>query len=119
LIALLARINFAFACLFLCGPAVPKKKAFSDVLYVRGLEHRADILNAIDEKHGIAPVELARRLVEAACSFYETHGWFSFPVVIEPEAFQARFVAETQAAYLADKRATSKRPREDRPPAAK
>lgn len=80
---------------------VPKKKPIEDVLFVRGLSHIAEELNAIQQKHRTSPTDLARGLLEAACAFYRTHGWFSFPVVIEPEAFQARFVAEkTQAAYL-------------------
>lgn len=71
---------------------MPIKKEFTDVIFVRGLSHRAEAINAIAKKHRIVPVDLARGLVEAACDFYERHGFFSFPVRIEPEAFQQGYI---------------------------
>lgn len=65
-------------------------------------------LAKIYERHTLKPTDFGRRLVEAACQFYEEHGWFSFPVVIEPEAFQARYVAEEQAAYESGKKKPKK-----------
>lgn len=72
---------------------MPAKKKFEDIIYVRGLAHRAETLNKISDLHRIDHVELARGLVEAACDFYEEHGFFSFPVRIEPEAFQRQWLA--------------------------
>jgi len=47
----------------------------------------ADIaeLNSIHQKLGIPPAEFVRKLTESALAFYRTHGFFSFPVRIEPE----------------------------------
>lgn len=47
-----------------------------------------DVLIGIKNRHKILPNVLARELLVAAAEFYARHGWFSFPVVIEPEEFQ-------------------------------
>lgn len=39
-------------------------------------------------RHRITAPELVRGLIDAAASFYEKNGWFSFPVTITPETFQ-------------------------------
>lgn len=80
---------------------MPKKGITSGQLGVRVDEETVRTLLVMEEKHRVAPVDLARGLLEAACQFYREHGWFSFPVRIEPEAFQARYVAEQQGAYNA------------------
>lgn len=56
-------------------------------------------LDAIAAKHGTPVTDVCRRLIEEACLFFDQHGWFTFPVRIEPEAFQARYVAENPGAY--------------------
>lgn len=69
---------------------MPKKTKVTTTIFARGVEHLADTINAIDSIHGIPPAELTRRLLEAACKFYRENGWFSFPIIIEPEEFQRR-----------------------------
>lgn len=76
-----------------------QKKEFNGTIYWEADEDTAATLKHMASAHGVTPVEVTRRLLLAACQFYREHGWFSFPVVIEPEAFQARYVAEAQAAY--------------------
>ena len=56
-------------------------------------------LEKIEAAHGTPAVRFSRLLVEAACKFYDEHGFFSFPVRIEPETFQAGYVAEMQTKY--------------------
>jgi hypothetical protein len=52
------------------------------------------IVMEITRKHRTQPTDLCRGLVEAACDFYEQHGFFSFPVRIEPEAFQHGYITK-------------------------
>jgi hypothetical protein len=78
---------------------MPKSTRVTDKVFARIEEDLAEGINAIHEKHHIEPAVLVRGLLEAAVSFYRDKGFFSFPVVIHPEAFQARWVAETQAEY--------------------
>lgn len=78
---------------------MPKKRNNEDVLGLRGLLPYREFITAMDTKHKIPPAELGRGLFAAAAEFYRVHGWFSFPVRIEPEAFQARYVAEHQAPF--------------------
>jgi PAS domain S-box-containing protein len=67
---------------------MPRRSKVTDTIFARGVSHLAPTINAIDARHGIAPAEFTRKLLEAACKFYKDHGWFSFPVKIEPEEFQ-------------------------------
>lgn len=43
-------------------------------------------LEEIQKKHGLNATEIARRCLEAVADFYNKHGFFSFPVRLEPEA---------------------------------
>lgn len=55
-------------------------------------------------KHNTKPVDICRGLIEAGMRFYEEHGWLTFPVRIEPEAFQRDYIAaaaEGKAQYQA------------------
>lgn len=78
---------------------MPKSARITDKVFARVEEDLADGINAIHEKHHIEPAVLVRGLLESAVAFYRLHGFFSFPVVVNPEAFQARWVAETQSEY--------------------
>lgn len=80
---------------------MPKKRANEDTLGLRGLSPFSDFIAAMDEKHHVTPQELGRGLFAAAASFYREHGFFSFPVRIEPEAFQRSWLAAEgkQAGY--------------------
>lgn len=69
----------------------------SEKLGVRLTPATMATLVAIEKRHGHAPGVVARKLLDAACEFYEANGFFSFPVVIEPLAFQASYVAEKEA----------------------
>lgn len=69
---------------------MPKKKPLEDVLYVRGMQEMAPILNEIEQRHRVGPIELAKALLDEACRFYEEHGWFSLPAKVIPERFQVQ-----------------------------
>ena len=56
-----------------------------------------DGLLLIKEKHGIEPAESLRRAGEAMVQFYRKNGYFSFPVVITPEAEFIQAVVKTSA----------------------
>lgn len=56
------------------------------------------MLGEIYSKHKISRNDLARALLDAACGFYKEHGWFSLPVRIEPEAFQAKYLERNKRA---------------------
>lgn len=43
-------------------------------------------LRDIERQHGITPADQLRRLAEEMATFFDQHGWFSFPVRILPEA---------------------------------
>ena len=45
-----------------------------------------DGLQRIKDSHGTEPAEVLRRLAEAAVQFHQQHGFFTFPVKVEPEA---------------------------------
>lgn len=45
-----------------------------------------DTLEAIRAAHGVPPPELARVLLSKAAEFYQTHGFFTLPVRLEPES---------------------------------
>lgn len=65
-------------------------------------------LAAIQEKHGLTPTEIARRLLEQVCEFYTVHGYFAFPVRIFPEAeFLTSVLQTTETAADREKLRTS------------
>lgn len=88
---------------------MPKKLPFKGTIFYRCVEQDTATLREIEAKHNIAPIKFTAGLIQAACQFYREKGWFSFPVVIRPEAFQTRYVAEEQAAYEASKRDEKKK----------
>lgn len=77
---------------------VPK---LSDQVSVRISPEWRETLRSIEEKHRIPPPEFIRGLVEAGLDFYRQHGWFAFPVSIQPGAEYVQAVAETQSRYEA------------------
>ena len=81
---------------------VMPKKGFNGQIGLRCSDEMSATLKEIERTHRIAPIELARGLVDATCQFYRQHGWFSFPVVIQPEAFQRQYIAAeaAQAPYI-------------------
>lgn len=83
------------------------KREFTGQLNFKCQEDVTAALLEIRERHHIEPVDFSRGLLKAACQFYRENGWFSFPVVIEPLAFQAKFVAETAA--IMEKKAKEKK----------
>jgi hypothetical protein len=87
---------------------MPKKVPFNGTVFIRCDDEDTESLRKIEAEHNIAPTKFTAGLIRAACQFYRKHGWFSFPVVIEPEVFQARYVAEEQAAYEAGKKPKKK-----------
>lgn len=78
------------------------KGVVKDVVFARGVTHLAATINEIALRHRITPADLTRGLLEAACQFYREHGWFSFPILIEPLAFQAVKAAEDAGDYTAE-----------------
>lgn len=66
---------------------MPRRVKVTQTVFARGVGHLADTINAIYDDHGIPPADLLRGLLEQACQFKRTHGWFSLPVVILPEKF--------------------------------
>lgn len=83
---------------------MPKRVQVTDTIFARKVSHLAPTINEIAEKHRIAPADFTRGLLEAACSFYQAHGWFSFPVVIAPQEFQLSLhAAEAAAPYFTKK----------------
>jgi hypothetical protein len=87
---------------------MPKKVPFNGTVFLRLDEEDAATLREIDKTHQIAPTKFTAALIKSACQFYREKGWFSFPIVIEPEAFQARYVAEEQAIYEQAKKEEAK-----------
>ena len=84
-------LRFISAC-------VPK---LSDQVSVRIAPEWRETLRAIEEKHRIPPPEFIRGLVEAGLEFYREHGWFAFPVSVQPVRDYVQAVAETQSRYEA------------------
>lgn len=93
-------------------PGMPKKGQVTETIFARGISHLAPTINAIAENHRILPPDLTRGLLDAACKFYEEHGWFSFPVKITPIAFQTNSVEENQALYGTRKTSSNRVARE-------
>ena len=58
----------------------------TDQISVRLSPETMAVLREIDQRHGLIPTELTRRLIECAAEFYRKHGWFSFPVDIYPHS---------------------------------
>lgn len=73
----------------------------SDQVSVRIASEWRETLRAIEEKHRIPPPEFIRGLVEAGLEFYREHGWFAFPVNVQPVRDYVQAVAETQSRYEA------------------
>ena len=71
----------------------------SDQVSVRINPEWRDTLRAIEEKHRIPPPEFIRGLVEAGLAFYREHGWFAFPVSVQPGSDYVQAVAETKSRY--------------------
>lgn len=71
----------------------------SDQVSVRIAPEWRETLRAIEEKHRIPPPEFIRGLVEAGLEFYREHGWFAFPVSVQPVRDYVQAVAETQSRY--------------------
>ncbi len=82
----------------------------SDQVSVRISPEWRETLRSIEEKHRIPPPEFIRGLVEAGLQFYQTHGWFAFPVSVQPMRDYVQAVAETQSRYDAAPGATSAAP---------
>lgn len=73
----------------------------SDQVSVRINPEWRDTLRLIEDKHRIPPPEFIRGLVAAGLEFYKTHGWFAFPVSVQPGEAYVQAVAETQTIYQA------------------
>ena len=71
----------------------------SDQVSVRIAPEWRDALRSIEEKHRIPPPDFIRGLVEAGLQFYREHGWFAFPVSVQPVPAYVQAVAETQNRY--------------------
>lgn len=57
-----------------------------DRLNIRLPGELLETLADIQAKHGLNATEIARRCLEQVAAFYREHGFFTFPVKIEPEA---------------------------------
>jgi hypothetical protein len=86
----------------------------SDQVSVRIDPEWREILRTIEEKHRIPPPEFIRGLVAAGLEFYRHHGWFAFPVNVQPGDDYVNAVAETQTRYGI--KATKKKPPTKAPP---
>lgn len=75
---------------------MPKPTKITDKVFARIELDLADGINAIHAKHQIEPAVLIRGLLKEAVAFYRAHGFFSFPVRIEPEAFQRQWLAAAE-----------------------
>ncbi len=71
----------------------------SDQVSVRISPEWREALRTIEDKHRIPPPEFIRGLVEAGLAFYREHGWFAFPVSVQPVRDYVDAVAETQSRY--------------------
>ena len=81
----------------------------SDQVSVRIDPEWRETLRTIEEKHRIPPPDFIRGLVAAGLDFYRAHGWFAFPVSVQPVRDYVQAVAETQSRYdAADAAARSK-----------
>lgn len=87
----------------------PLVAKLSDQVSVRIDPEWRETLRIIEEKHRIPPPEFIRGLVDAGLQFYREHGWFAFPVNVQPLNDYIQAVAETQAAYHAKPAAKAKK----------
>ncbi len=71
----------------------------SDQVSVRIDPEWRETLRAIEDKHRIPPPDFIRGLVAAGLEFYRTHGWFAFPVSVQPVRDYVQAVADTQSLY--------------------
>ncbi len=71
----------------------------SDQVSVRIDPEWRETLRSIEDKHRIPPPEFIRGLVAAGLAFYREHGWFAFPVSVQPGQDYVQAVAETQSQY--------------------
>lgn len=74
----------------------------SDQVSVRISPEWRETLRAIEDKHRIPPPDFIRGLVEAGLEFYREHGWFAFPVSVQPVRDYVQAVAETRSRYDAE-----------------
>lgn len=82
----------------------------SDQVSVRIDPEWRETLRSIEEKHRIPAPEFIRGLVDAGLEFYRTHGWFAFPVSVQPGEAYVQAVAETQSRYLAQPPSAKRKP---------
>ena len=71
----------------------------SDQVSVRISPEWRETLRVIEEKHRIPPPEFIRGMVAAGLEFYRLHGWFAFPVNVQPGPEYLQAVAETHSLY--------------------
>jgi hypothetical protein len=71
----------------------------SDQVSVRISPEWRETLRIIEEKHRIPPPEFIRGMVAAGLEFYRLHGWFAFPINVQPGPEYVQAVAETQSRY--------------------
>lgn len=71
----------------------------SDQVSVRIDPEWREVLRSIEEQHRIPAPEFVRGLVAAGLEFYRDHGWFAFPVNVQPVQAYVQAVAETQSRY--------------------
>lgn len=75
----------------------------SEQISVRLDDETFATLGEINSRHGLEPVLVARRCLEAVTAFYRENGYFAFPVKILPEReFLAAVMKTTEAAEVAE-----------------
>lgn len=87
----------------------------SDQVSVRISPEWRETLRAIEEKHRIPPPDFIRGLVEAGLEFYREHGWFAFPVSVQPVRDYVQAVAETRSRYDAAPEPSAPAPKTKKP----
>lgn len=68
----------------------------SDQVSVRISPEWRETLRLIEEKHRIPPPEFIRGLVAAGLEFYRAHGWFAFPINVQPGPEYVQAVKDSQ-----------------------
>lgn len=71
----------------------------SDQISVRLDPDTFKALTEIHEKHGLEPVAVARRCLDAVAAFYRENGYFAFPVKLQPGDLWAEIHAKSAANY--------------------
>ena len=87
----------------------------SDQVSVRIDPEWRETLRTIEDKHRIPPPDFIRGLVAAGLEFYRAHGWFAFPVSVQPVRDYVQAVAETQSRYEAEASAKPKKAPDKQP----